>query len=92
MNGVKASLAEAIKVKDGLPALGGAVDVMICTPSTLLMVLSDVLKGSAVGVGGDAAEPNGCRAVVRWCDGAEHVTSAATVVADSSWFAALPDV
>ncbi|MEQ1695424.1 MAG: triose-phosphate isomerase [Hyphomicrobiaceae bacterium] len=51
MNGVKASLAEAIKVKDGL-ALGGGAEVMICPPSTLIMVLSEVLKGSAVGVGG----------------------------------------
>jgi triosephosphate isomerase (TIM) len=52
MNGVKASLAEAIKVRDGLAALGGAADVMICPPATLIMVMSEVLKGSAVGVGG----------------------------------------
>ena len=52
MNGVKASLAEAIKVKDGLAGLGNAADVMICPPSTLIMVLSEVLKGSTVAVGG----------------------------------------
>ncbi len=52
MNGVKASLAEAIKVKDGLAGLGSAADVMICPPSTLIMVLSEVLKGSTVAVGG----------------------------------------
>ena len=51
MNGVKAALAEAIKVKDGLPQAGRA-DVMICPPVTLIMVLSEVMKGSAVQVGG----------------------------------------
>ena len=52
MNGLKASLAEAIKVKDALPALAAAADVMICPPATLIMVLSEVLKGSPVAVGG----------------------------------------
>lgn len=62
MNGIKTALAEAIKVKDALSfteghqqggsrALGG-VDVMICPPATLIMVLSEVLRGSSVHVGG----------------------------------------
>lgn len=50
MNGLKASLAEAIKVKDGLS--GAGADVMICPPSTLVLLLGEVLKGSAVAVGG----------------------------------------
>jgi triosephosphate isomerase (TIM) len=51
MNGVKSALAEAIKVKDGLPKAGRA-DVIICPPATLIMVLSEVMKGSRVQVGG----------------------------------------
>jgi len=50
MNGVKASLTEAIKIKDGLA--GAGADTMICPPSTLIMLLAEVLKGSAVAVGG----------------------------------------
>jgi triosephosphate isomerase (TIM) len=51
MNGLKASLAEAILIKDGLAAAPGPVDVMICPPATLTMVLAEVLKGSSVIVG-----------------------------------------
>ncbi len=50
MNGVKAALAEAIKVKDGLPKSSRA-EVMICPPATLVMVLSEVMKGSGIQVG-----------------------------------------
>jgi triosephosphate isomerase (TIM) len=51
MNGLKSSLAEAIKVKEGLAALGAATDVMICPPSLLTMVMVEVLKGSGIRVG-----------------------------------------
>ena len=52
MNGVKAALAEAIKVKDALSTTADTADVMICPPATLVMIMSEVLKGSAVRVGG----------------------------------------
>lgn len=50
MNGLKAALAEAVQVKDGLAA-DGRVDVMICPPATLVLLLAEMMKGSAVGVG-----------------------------------------
>ncbi len=61
MNGVKASLAEALKVKERLSSGAGAgrvvaegfarCDVMICPPATLVMVLAEVLKGCPIAVG-----------------------------------------
>ncbi len=52
MNGHKAALAEAIAVKAALQPDGGPVDIMICPPTTLVMVLAEVMKGSRVQVGG----------------------------------------
>ena len=54
MNGLKAALAEALKIKDALSAKAevSAVDVMIGPPATLTMVLAEVLKGSKLGVSG----------------------------------------
>ena len=52
MNGLKASLAEAIKVKDSLAKREAGTDVMVCPPATLVMVLGEVLKGSGIAVGG----------------------------------------
>ena len=55
MNGLKAALSEALKVKDALatrPANAVNADVMICPPATLTMVLAEVLKNSKLGVGG----------------------------------------
>ena len=51
MNGLKAALAEALTIKEALGAPGLA-DAMICPPATLMMLLAEGLKGSAVGVGG----------------------------------------
>jgi triosephosphate isomerase len=51
MNGLRASLAEAVAVKDALPASGGVADVMICPPATLVMAMAGVLSGSPVAVG-----------------------------------------
>ncbi len=53
MNGLKASVAEALAMRDGAndPAVQGA-DVLICPPATLLMALSEVVSGSRVLVGG----------------------------------------
>jgi len=54
MNGFKAALTEAIEVSKAVAgaAGGSAADVMICPPATLVMVMAEVLKGSAVAVGG----------------------------------------
>jgi triosephosphate isomerase (TIM) len=51
MNGLKAALAEALKIKDALGASASA-DAMICPPASLMMLLAEVLKGSPVAVGG----------------------------------------
>jgi triosephosphate isomerase len=51
MNGLRASLAEAVAVKDALPASGGAADIMICPPATLVMAMAGALSGSPVAVG-----------------------------------------
>ena len=55
MNGLKASLAEALKVKEAIAARSGGqagADVMICPPATLVAALSAALLGSAVAAGG----------------------------------------
>jgi triosephosphate isomerase len=51
MNGLRASLAEAMAVKDALPASGGAADIMICPPATLVMAMAEAVKGSGLIVG-----------------------------------------
>ena len=50
MNGLKAALAEAVKIKDGLAA-HRPVDVMICPPATLILLLAEMMKGSKVAIG-----------------------------------------
>jgi triosephosphate isomerase len=52
MNGLKEALAEAVGVSDGLVGQPAAADVMICPPSTLLMVMAEVLKSGPVQLGG----------------------------------------
>ncbi len=55
MNGVKAALDEALNIDAhmaGRPEGGAAVDVMICPPATLVLVMAEALKGKAVLVGG----------------------------------------
>jgi len=54
MNGLKASLAEAIAVADAVREAEGAIaaDVMICPPATLTMVLSELCAQGLVSVGG----------------------------------------
>jgi len=52
MNGLRAALAEATAVRDALPALGGgAPDVMICPPASLLTSLAALAEGSRLLVG-----------------------------------------
>jgi triosephosphate isomerase len=61
MNGLKAALEEAVKVRDALSgsAPGAAdADVMLCPPATLVMVLGEVAKGSALAVGGQDCHAN----------------------------------
>jgi len=52
MNGLRAHLAEALAVRDGLAAAPHAVDVMICPPATLLASMAAVLEGSPLLLGG----------------------------------------
>jgi triosephosphate isomerase len=51
MNGLRASLAEATAVRDALPSLRAAADVMICPPATLLLAMSEVMRGGPLAVG-----------------------------------------
>ncbi len=53
MNGLKAQLAEALRVRDAVSGAGPgpAADVMICPPVTLLSALADAAKGSRLLVG-----------------------------------------
>ncbi len=59
MNGVKASIAEALKLRDRLAALGGAIgaDVMLCPPATLIAGLADAVRGSTVLIGAQDCHP-----------------------------------
>ena len=61
MNGTKSSLAEAIRVKDGLGHGAAGVDVMICPPATLVAGLAQSAAGSRLLVGGQDchAKPTG---------------------------------
>ena len=50
MNGLRASLLEALRVRDGLSA-DGPVDAMICPPATLIAELAAAVRNSALEVG-----------------------------------------
>jgi len=52
MNGLKAQLAEAQSVRDGLAAASYAAEVMICPPATLLAPMASMLDGAPVLLGG----------------------------------------
>lgn len=52
MHGSKAALQEALAVKDRITAEPPAADVMICPPATLLMVLAELARDSALLLGG----------------------------------------
>ncbi len=51
MNGLKASIAEALAVRDGVAERRPAADVMICPPATLVMVLAEVARGETAAGG-----------------------------------------
>jgi triosephosphate isomerase len=51
MNGLRASLAEALAVADGLGARPAAADVLICPPATLIASMAAALSGRGVAVG-----------------------------------------
>jgi triosephosphate isomerase len=53
MNGLKADLAQALRVRDAISALGAALgaDVLICPPATLLMALAEAASGTKLLVG-----------------------------------------
>ena len=63
MNGLKASLADAIAVRDRIASAPGAaaIDVMICPPATLVASLAEAAKGSRLIVGAQDchARPSG---------------------------------
>ena len=52
MNGLRAAVAEAAKVRDSLQETPAVPDVMICPPATLLPILTSGLEGTGVLVGG----------------------------------------
>ncbi|MBV1693211.1 MAG: triose-phosphate isomerase [Hyphomicrobiales bacterium] len=51
MNGLKASLAEATRLRARLTA-GAGCDAMLCPPATLVSAMAAALAGSGIGVGG----------------------------------------
>jgi triosephosphate isomerase len=55
MNGLRAALGEAIKVRESLGGI--AADVMLCPPATLIAALADAAKGSRLAVGGQDCHP-----------------------------------
>ncbi len=59
MNGLKAQLAEALRVRDAIsgPGAEGAADVMICPPATLLPPLAEAARGSKLLVGAQDCHP-----------------------------------
>ena len=58
MNGLRAQLAEALRVRDALSGPGGAAaDTMICPPATLLQALAEAARGSRLLVGAQDCHP-----------------------------------
>ncbi len=53
MNGLRAELGEALRVRDAISGPGAVLgaDVMICPPATLLLALADAARGSRLLVG-----------------------------------------
>lgn len=53
MNGLKADLAQALRVRDAIsaPGAGLGADVLICPPATLLMALAEAASGTKLLVG-----------------------------------------
>jgi triosephosphate isomerase len=53
MNGLRAAIAEAKAVSEALMAGDGppAINVLVCPPATLVMVMAEILRGTPVGVG-----------------------------------------
>ena len=56
MNGLRAQLSEAMRVRDGLSAKTAA-DVMICPPVTLVQPLAEAARGSKLLVGAQDCHP-----------------------------------
>ena len=52
MNGLRRSAAEFAKIVAGSAGLTGKAELMVCPPATLLIVLAEAAKGSAVAIGG----------------------------------------
>jgi triosephosphate isomerase len=52
MNGNKASLAEVREMIAAAAGLPGSVQLAVCPPATLAVLVGDVLKGSAIALGG----------------------------------------
>lgn len=52
MNGLRAAVAEAAKMREALAQQPAKADVMICPPATLLPVLATGLEGTSIAVGG----------------------------------------
>lgn len=51
MNGLKAGLAEALRLRERKPASAGC-EVMLCPPATLVAAMAAALAGSGIAVGG----------------------------------------
>lgn len=58
MNGLRAAVAEAAKMRDELAKKPANADVMVCPPATLLPVLASGLESTAVAVGGQDCHIN----------------------------------
>ncbi len=57
MNGLIASVAEAVAVADSLAQAPSNADVAICPPATLIALMATALKGSTVRIGGQDCHP-----------------------------------
>ena len=58
MNGLRAAVPEAAKIRDELAKQPANADVMLCPPATLLPVLASGLQGTPVAVGGQDCHSN----------------------------------
>ncbi|ACB95089.1 triose-phosphate isomerase [Beijerinckia indica] len=57
MNGLRKDLDEIAAIRDGGVKVGGAVEIVVCPPFTLLAAAASLCEGSGIGIGGQDCHP-----------------------------------
>jgi triosephosphate isomerase len=57
MHGLKRSVAELEKIIRGGSEFAGRIELVVCPPATLLCAFAEIVRGTAVGIGGQDCHP-----------------------------------